>query len=305
MRRNSLSMRFFAAALISLAASLPLEGASFRFREFRLSAGLANESNVFQELGVSKPDWITGWGGQVEAELRLGKKITLIPLLSLRFNRYYRYPVATYLQAIGGLELRSGIHRFAVEWVSAPGRLLYVSQSSGDITYDSRALSAMYRVSLSKSLALRLVYARERQDYGLTAPGRNMVRNTWITELHYRVSSWLTPRFGFSWSRENAQEVNYSFDKPEIMVAASLSRPNGLSLFLRYRLAWRGYITNITTDRNFERHDGHHNFLLEIRIPLQKQFFLILRDNFKKKTSTRPDMNFTDNVIASEIMFVF
>jgi hypothetical protein len=306
MRRNSATMRFFAAALIGLAVrAVPLEGASFRFREFRLSAGLARESNIFQELGVSKPDWITGLGGQVQGDLRLGKKITLIPMFSLRLNRYQNYPVATYVQALGGLELRSGIHRFGVEWSSAPGRLLYVSQSSGDILYDSRALSAMYRVSLSKSLALRLEVERERQDYGLTAPGRNMTRNTWATEVHYKISPSLTPRLGFSWGRENAREINYSYKKPEIMAAASYARPNGLNLFVRYRLAWRRYGTDIATNRNFGRHDRHHNFLLEIRIPIQKQLFLVFRENYKKKISTRPDMNFSDNVIASEIMFVF
>jgi hypothetical protein len=306
MSQNSVKLRFFTAVLIGLAVrSIPLAGASFRFQEFRLNMGLANESNVFQELGVSKPDWIAGIGGQVQAELRFGKKTTLIPLLSLRWNRYQRYKVATYPQAMGGLELRSGKHRLGIEWSSAPGRLLYVSNLSGDILYDSRVLSAIYRVSLSSALVFRLKYERERQDYGLTAPGRNMARNTWAAELHYRVSPSLTPRFGFSWGRENASEINYSFNKPEVMAAASLSSPSGPSMFLRYRLAWRGYITSIATEKNFQRHDRHHNLLMEIKFPLDKHLFLVFRVNHKKKTSTRLDMNFTDNVIASEVLFVF
>ncbi|MEW5902244.1 MAG: hypothetical protein AB1715_12340 [Acidobacteriota bacterium] len=307
MRQPSTKVKkYLTAARLGLAVqSIPLEGISFRSWEFRLSAGLTSESNIFLELGESRPDWITSLGGQAEAQFRLGNKMTLIPFLSLRFNRYHRYAVATYPQIIGGLELRSGIHRLQVEWSSAQGRLLYMSPQSRDVIYDSRTLRAMYRVRLSSPLILRLGYERERQDYGQTAPGRSMIRNAWVAELHFKVSSLLTPRLGVSWGRENAREVDYSFNRPEIMVAASFSRPGGLNMFLRYRLAWRNYITEIITDRNFGRHDRHHNLLLEIRIPLQAHLVLILKDNFKKKISSRLDVNFTDNVIASEVVFSF
>jgi len=298
--------RYLAAALFALAGhSIPLEGAAFRSWEFRLKAGQAYESNIFLEIGESRPDSITSLGAQAQAELRLGNRLTIIPLLNLQFNRYNRYAVATYPRVTGGLELRSGGHRLELEWASARGRLLYVSSEPRDITYDSDILSALYRARLSPTLSLSLGYEREHQDYGQTAPGRTMTGNIWSAELRCRVSPSLIPRLGVSWGRENAREVDYSFNRPEIMAAASLSRPSGLNFFFRYRLTWRNYFTSITTDRNFGRHDRHHNLLIEIRIPLRKNVFLILRDNYKKKISSRLDTNFTDNVIASEVDVVF
>jgi hypothetical protein len=307
MRRKSVRIKAcLVSALLGLAGPLlPLQGAELRSWEFRFTAGQAYESNIFLEMGESRPDWITSLGGQAQAEIRLRKGLTLVPLVGLQLYRYNRYSVATYPQMTGGLELRSGMHRLEVEYSSAWGRLLYISAGPRNIIYESGILSAVYRARISSPLTLSFGYEREREDYGLTAPGRNMTANIWLAEVRYRVNASVTPRLGVSWGRENARDVEYTFDRPEVMAAASVSRPSGLNLFVRYRLTWRKYITPVTTGRNFARRDHHHNFLFELRIPVMEDVFLVLRENYKKKISTRPDTNFTDNVIAAEVVFVF
>jgi len=307
MRKPSFKIKAcLASVLLGLAGSaVPLGAATLRSWGFRLNAGEAYESNIFLEMGESRPDWITNLGGQAEAEFRLGKKATLIPVIDLQVYRYNRYSVATYPQLTAGLEFRSGMHRLEVEYSAAWGRLLYISAGPRDIMYDSGVFSAVYRARVSSPLTLSLGYERESEDYGLTAPGRNMVANIWSAELRCRVNDSLTPRLGVSFGREDAQDVEYTFDRPEIMAAASYSWPSGLNLFVRYRVTWRKYITPNTTDRNFERRDNHHNILLELRIPLMEDVSLVLKENYKKKNSTRLDTNFTDNVISAEVVFVF
>lgn len=294
------------SVILGLAAlSGPLGAQSLQSWGFRLNAGEAYETNIFQEMGESRPDWITNLGGQAEAEFRIGKKAILIPVIDLQFYRYNKYSVASYPQTTGGLEFRSGMHRLGVEYSYAWGRLLYVSAGLRDIMYDNGILSVVYRARVSSPLTLSFGYERESEDYGLTAPGRTMDANIWSAELRYRVNSSLTPRLGVSWSRENANDVEYSFDRPEIMAAASVSTRSGLNVFIRYRLTWRKYFTPDTTDRNFERRDNHHNILFELRIPIMEDIFLVVQENYKKKNSTRPDTNFTDNVIAAQVVFAF
>jgi hypothetical protein len=298
---------FFAITLLflSIFTATASDDLKVGIREFSIGLLFTSQSNVFQEYGTTTPDRIASFSGDLLFEFRLSKKSYLIPGIKYRSNQFREFDSASYPEILAGLEFKHGRHRLSLEISKSSDRLLYISSEYGNILYDRNALYFSYKGKLSPRFSLKLQYRREKEVYREVKKGRDMTSDGFRSTFYVNVQPSFSPFIGLGWIGERAQDSNYSHNKPELWLGASIQINSKFQIYTRYKIAWKNYLTKKPSAWNFERHDTQHGILIELKIPLYYNFMLIFKDYYKKGISTRQDRNFSDNQFGFGAKFIF
>jgi hypothetical protein len=277
----------------------------FKLREFSLGVSYAYRSNIFWQYADADPERVAGLNANLFVEMKLGEKTTLIPGLVYRASRYQEYRSASYPELLTSLQLKHGRHRLSAEFSRSSGRLLYVSNTKGEILFERQELVLGYKGRFLRSLSFKLEYEREKENYDELSQGRDMTSNGLKTKIYFNIKPNFTPQIGFGLIGERAFDPVYSKDKREIWVGSTLYMNNNTLIYFRYKIARKNYITDFIEHWNYDRHDTYHSVHAEVRIPVYKFITIILKNYFIKGISTRDDRNFTDNEFTIETKFIF
>jgi hypothetical protein len=250
-----------------------------------------DEFNSVATVTPIKSVYITTLSGAFEYDLVRKDRETLTAGLRVRRNFFKDLPGADSTDVDVSLDYNFQPNRLRFAYFGTPRRLISVV-SGRNIYGETNGLSAEYQRRLSRNWRARGAYFFSRQTFS-EFNERDLSLHQVNGDVRYRVSRYFSPGVGFEYQRGKAEDQNFSYTRPALVLLAT-SDVNGVAyMSFRYRFSKRDYGTDVLTDSNFGREETRHDVSFYSTVRLGGGFSLFGFYYHTNNNSNRASRTFT------------
>lgn len=200
-------------------------------------------------------------------------------------------------------EFKRGPWKAALSYEELLNRLF--SESGESVFFDESAVEFWLRYSINRRLWVRLRAETADQDFGASQDDRDADAEKFALTLRMAATEHLAVRVSWLSEDRSARGPENNRTGSGFALALEASPREDLTWFLRYRSRDRDYEDAPIGENNFGRSDTVDDINFNVRWRFKDAIGLMVRDTYRSGDSTRPDRNFTGNVIEAGVFFQF